>query len=270
MRKTYDVERNRREEPTMRGLAGKKAIVTGGGGAIGRAICQRLAAEGVTVGVFDKNADAAAATVEAIEAIGTRAVVRAVDIADHAAVAEAVTAFEGTAGPVDILVNNAGWDRFAYFLQTDPPLWEELIAVNLRGPINLHHAVLKGMEARKRGRVINIASDAGRVGSSMEAVYSACKGGIIAFTKTMAREMARAGLTLNVVCPGPTETPLLATFLEGPQGQRVYEGLKRSIPLGRLGRADDIPGIVAFLASEDAAFITGQVISVSGGLTMNG
>ena len=126
------------------------------------------------------------------------------------------------------------------------------------------------MQARRRGRVINIASDAGRVGSSMEAVYSACKGGIIAFTKTMAREMARSGVTLNAVCPGPTETPLLAGFLQGAQGQKVHEGLKRAIPLGRLGQPDDIPGVVAFLASEDAAFITGQVISVSGGLTMHG
>jgi 2-hydroxycyclohexanecarboxyl-CoA dehydrogenase len=185
-------------------------------------------------------------------------------------VAAAVPAFEQAAGPTDVLVNNAGVDTFAYFLDTEPMLWDQLIAVNLKGPINLHHAVLKGMQARKRGRVINIASDAGRVGSSMEAVYSACKGGIIAFTKTMAREMARSGITLNAVCPGPTDTPLLAGFLQGAQGQKVYEGLKRAIPLGRVGRPEDIPGTVAFLASDDAAFITGQVISVSGGLTMQG
>jgi len=254
----------------MRGLAGKTAIVTGGGGGIGREICVRLAQEDVRVGVLDKNADAAKATAAAATAAGAKAVPCAVDITDYAAVTEAVAAFEADVGPVDTLVNNAGWDKFTYFLATEPPLWDQLIAINLKGPINMHHAVLRGMEARKRGRVINISSDAGRVGSSMEAVYSACKGGIIAFTKTMAREMARAGVTLNAVCPGPTETPLLSTFLEGPQGQRVYEGLKRSIPLGRLGRPDDIPGIVAFLASDDAAFITGQVISVSGGLTMSG
>lgn len=254
----------------MRGLAGKTAIVTGGGGGIGREICLRLTQEDMHVGVFDKNADAAKATADAVAAAGGKAAPYAIDITDYAAVGTAVAAFEAEAGPVDVLVNNAGWDKFAYFLTTEPPLWDQLIAINLQGPINLHHVVLKGMDARKRGRVVNIASDAGRVGSSMEAVYSACKGGIIAFTKTMAREMARAGVTLNVVCPGPTETPLLSTFLEGPQGQRVYEGLKRSIPLGRLGRPDDIPGIVAFLASDDAAFMTGQVISVSGGLTMNG
>lgn len=254
----------------MRGLQDKTGVITGGGGGIGRAICLRLAQQGVTVGVFDKNADAAAATADAASAAGGRAIAQVVDITDYAAVTAAVAAFEQSAGPVDVLVNNAGWDKFAYFLETEPALWDQLIAINLKGPINLHHAVLKGMQQRRRGRVINIASDAGRVGSSMEAVYSACKGGIIAFTKTMAREMARSGVTLNAVCPGPTETALLAGFLEGAQGQKIYEGLKRAIPLGRLGQPDDIPGIVAFLASDDAGFITGQVISVSGGLTMNG
>jgi 2-hydroxycyclohexanecarboxyl-CoA dehydrogenase len=254
----------------MRGLNGKAVIVTGGGGGIGRAICLRLASEGMRVGVFDRNAEAASATAEGASAVGARAVAYEVDITDYAAVSEAVAAFEQAVGPTDVLVNNAGWDKFAYFLDTEPALWDQLIAVNLKGPINLHHVVLKGMQQRRAGRVINIASDAGRVGSSMEAVYSACKGGIIAFTKTMAREMARSSVTLNAVCPGPTETALLAGFLEGAQGQRIYEGLKRAIPMGRLGHPDDIPGIVAFLASDDAAFITGQVISVSGGLTMAG
>jgi 2-hydroxycyclohexanecarboxyl-CoA dehydrogenase len=252
----------------MRGLKGKAAIVTGGAGGIGRAICVRLAEEGCAVGIFDKNGEAAHAV--AREA-GGLATAHAVDITDSAAVTAAVAAFEASAGPTAILVNNAGWDRFAYFLDTEPELWEQIIAVNLRGPLNLHHAVLKGMQQRRSGRVVNIASDAGRVGSSMEAVYSACKGGIIAFTKTMAREMARSNVTLNAVCPGPTETPLLAAMAgDGEQGTRIYEGLKRAIPLKRLGRPDDLPGIVAFLASDDAAFITGQVISVSGGLTMSG
>jgi 2-hydroxycyclohexanecarboxyl-CoA dehydrogenase len=254
----------------MRGLDGRCAIVTGGAGGIGRAICLRLAQEGVRVGVLDKNGKAAEAVAEEVSKAGARASAHTVDIADHASVAAAVAAFEQQAGATDILINNAGFDKFAYFLDTAPDLWQQLIAINLTGPINMHHAVLKGMQARRQGRVVNIASDAGRVGSSMEAVYSACKGGIIAFTKTMAREMARAGVTLNAVCPGPTETPLLAGFLEGPQGQKIYEALKRSIPLGRLGQPDDVPGVVAFLASDDAAFITGQVISVSGGLTMSG
>ena len=255
----------------MRGLEGKAAIVTGGGGGIGRAICGRLAEAGARIGIFDRDINAATRT--AIESADRGAVAKAyeVDITDYAAVSLAVGAFERDVGPTDILVNNAGWDKFAYFLATEPDLWRKIIAINLEGPINLHHVVLKGMQARRSGRVVNIASDAGRVGSSMEAVYSAAKGGIIAFTKTMAREMARTGVTLNVVCPGPTETPLLAAFAgEGDQGQKVYDGLKRAIPLGRLGQPDDIAGMVAFLTSDEAAYITGQVISVSGGLTMHG
>jgi 2-hydroxycyclohexanecarboxyl-CoA dehydrogenase len=252
----------------MRGLKGKTAIVTGGAGGIGSAICRRLAEEGAIVGVFDKNAAAASAVAKDL---GGPAVAEACDITDHTAVVAAVAAFEAKAGPTDILINNAGWDKFAYFLDTDPALWEQIIAINLKGPLNLHHAVLKGMQQRRAGRVVNIASDAGRVGSTMEAVYSACKGGIISFSKTVAREMARSNVTVNCVCPGPTETPLLNDFLgAGEQGQRIYEGLKRSIPLKRLGQPDDLPGIVAFLASDDAAYITGQVISVSGGLTMSG
>jgi 2-hydroxycyclohexanecarboxyl-CoA dehydrogenase len=255
----------------MRGLEGKAAIVTGGGGGIGGAICRRLGEAGARVGVFDLDESAAQRTAEALTAKGAAAKAYEVDITDHAGVVRAVEAFEKDIGPTDVLVNNAGWDKFAYFLTTEPDLWRKIIAINLEGPINLHHAVLKGMQARRSGRVVNIASDAGRVGSSMEAVYSSAKGGIIAFTKTMAREMARSGVTLNVVCPGPTETPLLEALTgSGDQGAKIHEGLKRAIPLGRLGQPEDIAGMVAFLASDEAAYITGQVISVSGGLTMHG
>jgi 2-hydroxycyclohexanecarboxyl-CoA dehydrogenase len=252
----------------MRGLQGKAAIVTGGAGGIGSAISRRLAEEGAKVGIFDLRLDAAQ---QVAAEIGSGATAHACDITDLKSVEAAVAAFEVASGPTDILVNNAGWDKFAYFLETTPEDWDKIIAINLRGPIHLHHAVLKGMQARRHGRVVNIASDAGRVGSSMEAVYSACKGGIIAFTKTIAREMARSNVTVNCVCPGPTDTPLLAGFLgKGEQGEKAYEGLKRAIPLKRLGQPDDPAGIVAFLASDDAAFMTGQVISVSGGLTMSG
>lgn len=255
----------------MRGLEGKAVIVTGGGGGIGSAICKRLGEAGARVGVFDLDRSAAERAVEALAAKSATAKAYEVDITDHAAVARAVEAFEKDIGPTDVLVNNAGWDKFAYFLTTEPNLWRKIIAINLEGPINLHHVVLKGMQARRSGRVVNIASDAGRVGSSMEAVYSSAKGGIIAFTKTMAREMARSGVTLNVVCPGPTETPLLQALTgSGDQGAKVSEGLKRAIPLGRLGQPEDIAGMVAFLASDEAAYVTGQVISVSGGLTMHG
>jgi 2-hydroxycyclohexanecarboxyl-CoA dehydrogenase len=255
----------------MRGLTDKTAIVTGGGGAIGRAICRRLAEEGCRVGVFDKNEASASETAALLQRSGAKAAAFAVDISDHAAVESAVERSEAALGPTDILVNNAGWDRVGYFLDTDPALWRDIIAVNLWGPLHMHHAVLKRMAARGRGRVVNIASDAGRVGSSGEGVYSACKGGIIAFSKTLARELAEKHITINVVCPGPTETPLLDSFVqESPSGQKIYEALKRAIPFRRLGQPEDIPGIVAFLASDDAGFITGQVISVSGGLTMHG
>jgi 2-hydroxycyclohexanecarboxyl-CoA dehydrogenase len=193
------------------------------------------------------------------------------DITDHAAVLAAVATVIDRLGRIDILVNNAGWDAPKPFLETTPDFWSKIVAINLLGPLHLHHAVLPHMAKAGGGAVVNIASDAGRVGSSGEAVYSACKGGIIAFTKSLARECAGHGIRLNAVCPGPTDTPLLRSFLsEGAYGQKLYEGLKRAIPLKRLGEPDDIPGVVAFLASADAGFITGEVISVSGGLTMHG
>ena len=179
-------------------------------------------------------------------------------------------AVEQALGPVDILVNNAGWDVVKPFLDSDAEHWKKLIDINLYGPLNMHHAVLPGMVENGKGRVVNIASDAGRVGSSGESVYAACKGGIIAFTKTVARELARKGIQLNAVAPGPTDTPLLAQFAQGDTGAKIAEGLKRAIPMKRLGQPSDYPGIICFLASDDAGFITGQVISVSGGLSMHG
>ena len=250
----------------MRGLKGKNVIVTGGGGAIGGAICRRFAEYGARVGVFDKNLEGAKKVAAEFNGF-----VSGVDISDYAAVGVALAAFEKDVGPTDILVNNAGWDKFANFVDTTPDLWDLLIAINLRGPLNMSHFVLKGMVARGHGRIVNIASDAGRVGSSQEAVYSACKGGIIAFTKTVAREVARKGITLNAVCPGPTDTPLLAAVAGNDErGQKVRAALVSAIPMKRVGQPEDIPGAVCFLASDDAAFITGQTISVSGGLTMHG
>lgn len=254
----------------MRGLKGKRVIVTGGGSGIGREICKRFAEEGSEVAVFDLNAEGAAETVNENTDIGGKASAYHVDIADRSAVDAAVAAFQA-GGQIDILVNNAGWDVIKPFLQTDADLWEKVIGINLYGPLNMHHAVLPGMVERGGGRVINISSDAGRVGSSGEAVYSACKGGIISFTKTMARELARSGVQLNAVAPGPTDTPLFAEVAGGGEtGAKIAEGLIRAIPMRRLAQPSDYPGIVCFLASEDAGFITGQVISVSGGLTMHG
>ena len=202
--------------------------------------------------------------------LAARRALHAADISDYSAVTRAIEDFEKTAGPIALLVNNAGWDRAANFLDTTPEFWAKVIGINLYGPLNVSHIVLKGMAARGFGRVVNIASDAGRVGSSGEAVYSACKGGMIAFGKTVARELVSKGIIVNTLCPGPTDTAILRSFLEGPDGARIAEGLKRAIPMRRLGMPEDYPGLVAFFLSDDAAYITGQTISVSGGLTMHG
>ena len=244
----------------MKGLKDKVVIVTGGAGGIGAAVCARFVEEGSKVAAFDLNAGAVA-----------HGKAYAVDITDQERVVAAVEKVERELGPVDVLVNNAGWDRAAPFLETDAALWQRIVAINLMGPLHMHHAVLRGMSARGRGRIVNVASDAGRVGSSGESVYSACKGGIIAFSKTMARELAARRINVNVVCPGPTDTALFRDFAgEGERGEKLRAALARAIPFGRLGRPEDLPGAILFLASDDAAFITGQVLSVSGGLTMAG
>ena len=254
----------------MRGLKDKNALLTGGANGIGAAIARRLGEEGCVVGILDLDGAGAEKIAGEIKAAGGKASAHAVDISDYDAVKRAVETFEVASGPLAFLVNNAGWDRAANFLDTDPEFWKKIVAINLYGPLNVSHVVMKGMAARGFGRVVNIASDAGRVGSSGEAVYSACKGGTIAFSKTMSRELVSKGIIINTLCPGPTDTAILRSFTDGPDGARILEGLKRAIPMRRLGSPEDYPGIVAFLASEDAAYITGQTISVSGGLTMHG
>ena len=255
----------------MKRFEGKTAVVTGGGGGIGGATCKRLAAEGAAVAVFDLNGAAAEKVAAEINAAGGKAQAFSCDIAQLASVQQAVADTERDLGPIDVLVNNAGWDVFKPFTKTEPAQWDKLIAINLTGALHMHHAVLPGMAARKAGRIVNIASDAARVGSSGEAVYAACKGGLVAFSKTIAREHARHGITVNVVCPGPTDTALFADYKEGAGNpEKLMEAFTRSIPLGRIGQPADLAGAIVFFASDDAAFITGQVLSVSGGLTMNG
>ncbi|WP_246604964.1 SDR family oxidoreductase [Aquisediminimonas sediminicola] len=251
----------------MRGLQGKVAVVTGGGQGIGRALVLRLAAEGCRVAIFDMNPAAGAET----EALAGDAIVKTyqVDVTDYDGVKAAVDAVEADLGPIWALVNNAGWDLPKPFLMTDKPLWDKIIAINLYGPLNTHHCVAPLMVARGGGRIINIASDAARVGTSTEAVYSACKGGIISFTKSVARELASKNVLLNIVCPGPTNTPMMASVLgEGEGAVKWKDAMVRGIPLKRMGEPEDYAGIVAFLASDDAAFMTGQTISVAGGMNM--
>jgi len=253
--------------PGLRGLADRAVLITGAASGIGRATALRLGDEGATVLILDLDGAGAESTAGAIREAGGRAWARGTDIADGAGVEDAVAAFEGEVGPIFGLVNNAGWDLAGNFLDTEPEQWRKIIDINLYGPLNVTRAVLSRMVEREEGRVVSIASDAGRVGSSGESVYAACKGGIISFSKSVAREVARHGITLNVVSPGPSDTPLFANF--DPSG-KLAKALERAIPMRRLGRPDDYPGIIAFLLSDEAAFITGQTISVSGGLTMHG
>ena len=254
----------------MRGLSGQRVVVTGGASGIGRATAIRLAEEGCAVGIFDVDEEGATAT-KSMCSPGSGAVsVYKVDIVDYGQVENAARQFERDVGPINFLANVAGWDKAKPFLETDVDFWHRVIAINLYGPLNVQHVIAKGMAERKFGRIVNVASDAGRVGSSGEAVYSACKGGMIAFGKTLARELVSKGVIVNTLCPGPTDTAILRSFLEGPDGAKIAEGLKRAIPMRRLGAPEDYPGIVAFLLSDDAAYITGQTISVSGGLTMHG
>jgi 2-hydroxycyclohexanecarboxyl-CoA dehydrogenase len=246
------------------------AFVTGSGRGIGRAIALRLARAGLAVGATDLDGRNAAAVADEIARAGGRGCAATADVASLDAMRGAVAAVEQALGPIDVLVNNAGWDKMELFLDNDPALWDRLLAINLKGVFNTTRAVLEGMVAHGGGRIVSIASDAGRVGSTGEAVYSACKAGIIGFSKALAREVARKGVTVNVVCPGPTDTALLAEVGATERGAKIVAGMQRAIPLGRIGQPDDVAGAVAYLVSDEAAFVTGQVLSVSGGLTMAG
>jgi len=255
----------------MERFKNRTVIITGGAGGIGGATCRSFAAEGAKVAVFDMNLEAAQKVADEINGSGGSAAAFKCDITDRVAVDVAVAETIDQFGSIDVLVNNAGWDIFKPFVKTAPEEWTKLIAINLTGALHMHHAVLPGMVERKNGRIVNIASDVARVGSSGEAVYAACKGGLVAFSKTIAREHARHNVNVNVVCPGPTDTALFADYKAGAGNpEKLMEAFTRSIPLGRIGQPDDLPGAILFFASDDARYVTGQVLSVSGGLTMNG
>ena len=248
----------------MSRLNDKIVIVTGAGQGIGRGITEKLAAEGATVAVTDINETTAKQTATAL---GGNAIGIQTDVTSPDAVAAMVHRVHDEFARIDVLVNNAGWDRACPFVDSDRADWDRVIQINLYGVLNTSHAVLPIMAQQGFGSIVNIASDAGRVGSSGEAVYSAAKGGIIAFTKSIAREMARHKVNANAICPGPTDTALFASI--GGDDPKLRDALTRAIPMRRLAQPGDLANVVAFFASDEAAYVTGQTISVSGGLSMS-
>jgi 2-hydroxycyclohexanecarboxyl-CoA dehydrogenase len=252
-------------------MSNRVALVTGGAQGIGKGIATTLGRDGFRVVVADLNLAVAEETAKEISAAGGEAIAVQIDVTSTESVKAAVVTVEQELGPIEVVVNNAGWDDFMPFVKTTEEFWDKVIDINYKGALRVIHAVVPGMTERGFGRVINIGSDAGRVGSSMEAVYSGAKGGIIAFTKTLAREVARKGVTANTVCPGPTDTPALRKFADGAGGgdaEKVISGMTNAVPMKRLGTPDDIGPAVSFFASDGASFVTGQTLSVSGGLTM--
>ncbi len=249
-------------------LEGKTAFVTGAGRGIGRAIALALAGEGAKVVVADILAGNASAVTDEIKALGREACGVVADVTKRPEIESAVNAALERFGKIDILVNNAGWDKFEFFLDSEEEAWDKIIAINFKGLLHTCKTVLPYMKEHG-GRVINISSDAGRTGSSGEAVYSGTKGAIIAFSKALAREMVRYRITVNVVCPGLTDTALFHSIRnQSERAQKVMDGVTRAIPIGRVGTPGEIAAAALFFALPEAGYITGQTLSVSGGLTM--
>jgi len=245
------------------------ALVTGGGRGIGREICLGLARAGQKVAVADLRVPEATETAATINAEGGTAIAVEMDVADGDAVTSGLMSATDQLGPVEVLVNCAGWDVLTPFVATDEDFWDRVIEINYKGPLRTTHGCLPAMIEAGFGRIVNIGSDAGRVGSSGEAVYAGAKGGVIAFTKTIAREVARRGITANVVCPGPTDTPLLEEIASATDtSDKIIGAMARAVPMKRIGQPHEVAAAVVFLCSEEAGYITGQTLSVSGGLTM--
>ena len=248
---------------------GRVALVTGGGRGIGREICLGLARQGRRVAVADLRVDEAETTASLVNGEGGTALAVPMDVSDGDSVTSGLLQVVDELGPVEILVNCAGWDELKPFLDTDEEFWDRIIDINYKGALRTVHGCLPAMIDAGWGRIVNIGSDAGRVGSSLEAVYSGAKGAIIAFTKTIAREVARNGITANTVCPGPTATPLLEEIVAASDdGDKVIGAMARAVPMKRVGQPDEVASAVVYFCSEPAGFISGQTLSVSGGLTM--
>jgi 2-hydroxycyclohexanecarboxyl-CoA dehydrogenase len=246
-------------------LEGKKAFVTGGAMGIGRGIVEFFIKNGATVSIMDLNEEMGLKASKETGCFFFKG-----DVSSLEDVKRAVDGAIEKMGYIDVLVNNAGWDTVKLFIETTPELWRKIIDINYIGVLNTCYVIIPHMKERKSGAIVNISSDAGRVGSTGEAVYSGTKGAVIAFSKAIAREHARDNIRVNVVCPGPTETPLLDEIKKSPLGEKIITSMDKFIPLRRLGKPEDIAPIVGFLASDFSSYITGQVISVSGGLNMVG
>ncbi|MGY9056086.1 MAG: SDR family NAD(P)-dependent oxidoreductase [Alphaproteobacteria bacterium] len=249
----------------MISLAGKKIFVTGCASGIGAATAKTLAEAGAYVIASDLNGEGVAETVAAIQAAGDQAEARTLDVCDPNAIIALADLVAAQHGAMDVIVNVAGWDKAMPFMENTPEFIEHIVQLNYLGQVLVCKAFLPAMIEAEQGTIVNVSSDAGRVGSLGETVYAGAKGGVIAFTKSLAREMARNGITANCVAPGPTATPLL-----DDQPERIQEALKRAVPLRRLGQPEDVANAILFFASARASYITGQVLSVSGGLTMSG
>jgi 2-hydroxycyclohexanecarboxyl-CoA dehydrogenase len=249
----------------MISLNGRCAVVTGGASGIGRATALTLAEAGARVFIGDINDKQGPEVAAEVVKRGHKAEFVRLDVTDDAAVKTFAAEVLRRAGRIDILVNAAGWDLTQPFMDNTPDYWNKVIALNLMGPIKLCHALLPPMIEARAGKIVNVSSDAGRVGSSGETVYAGAKGGIIGFTKSLAREMARHTINVNCICPGPTDTPLFQV-----QPEKIREALTRVIPFRRIGQPQEVADAILFFASDRANYITGQVLSVSGGLTMSG